>query len=205
MNRRIILTAFAAVIAATMTTTALAASDAKNPKAMVLQKSDFPAGARLSPTSLGRGKHFLTDEWAVEWDYKIGAKQFTIRNEVVVMSPRVAIGVRPLSSPPLRGYRQITLPKYGDEQVAGFSRKGNEAADLRYADLQSLGLVGRYMDVVDATGRSRAVPEGMLAVWKGRVLWSIAVWRTDRFITKAEAIAQLKRYAPKVMKRVGSG
>lgn len=171
MNRRIILTAFAAVIAATMTTTALAASDAKNPKAMVLQKSDFPAGARLTDT--WGGKYSETHEWAVSWAYKIGAKQFSIDNEVVVLSPRLVIAIQTLPDHglPLSG-RQITLPKYGDEQVAGFSRKGNNVE---------------------------------LSVLTGRVSWHISVEGTDGVVTKAELIAQLKRYAPKVMKRVGSG
>jgi hypothetical protein len=170
MTRRIILTAFAAIIAATMTTTALAASDAKNRKAMVLQKSDLPAGARL----VDKFGEDPRDVYQVIWQYTSGGKQFALDSGAAILSPRLTTTLfrEWRRSSGLQRYSKITLPKYGDEQVAVFARENNEAE---------------------------------LFVRKGRVLWILAVSRTGAALTKAEAIAQLKLYAPKQMKRVGSG
>lgn len=176
MNTRTILAAVAALVAAAMTATALAASTAKDPKTLVLQKSDLPAGASLKGKPI-RDKNAQVHAYSVEWRYKAGAKQFHLISVASVMSRAVAVAAfRQARSLFRSGYRKISLPKYGDEQVAALAREDNA---------------------------------GELWVRKGGIVWSISVntvsFVKDGVITKPESIAHLKRFAPKQMKRVGSG
>jgi hypothetical protein len=174
MKGRTVLAAFAAVVVATMATTALAASSAKDPKTMVLQKSDFPAGVRLGQK--GADKSPQISSYYVTYRYKAGSNQFELISTASVMSRRIATSAfREARSLLQHGYQKISLPKYGDEQVAGLAREDNA---------------------------------GELWVRKGGVVWALTVNTADLasgLITKAESIAQLRQYAPKQMKRVGSG
>jgi hypothetical protein len=174
MNRRTVLAAFAAVVAATMATTALAASAAKNPKTLVLQKSDFPAGARLikkysaGASSSGGAGYYAT------YQYKSGAKTRQLSSSALVFkgASLATTAFKYFKSDTIKTATKLTLPKYGDEQFATF-----------------LGLDG-----------------GELFVRKNTVVWSLKIeYDIDIGLTKAEALAELKRYAPKQMKRVGSG
>ena len=94
----------------------------------------------------------------------------------IVMSPRLAAAAFRQQRTDLAGERKIALPRYGDEQVAALAREDNE---------------------------------GQLWVRKGGTVWGMSVNTAGvgnwGLITKAEAVAQLKRFAPKQMKRVGSG
>jgi hypothetical protein len=116
MTTRTILAALAAVLTAAITTTALAASAAKDPKTMVLQKSDFPAGARLT------AKHSDAGGLLVTYRYRTGSKQAELSSFVAVLpSRKLAVSAyRELRSDVLDIERRLTLPKYGDEQVAGY-------------------------------------------------------------------------------------
>lgn len=172
MTTRTILAAVAALVAAAMTTTALAASTAKDPKTMVLQKSDFPAGASLASKPI-RDKTPQVNSYSVEYRYQTGSKTFDLISIASVMNPRLAKNAfREARSLLQQGYRKISLPKYGDEQVAGLAREDNA---------------------------------GELWVRTGGTMWGIALNTGGVLITKADSIAQLKRFAPKQLKRVGSG
>lgn len=172
MTTRRILAAVAAVVAAT-TTTALAASTANDPKTLVLQKSDFPAGARL--VQKYTDKNPQVSSYMVQYRYKSGSKQFDLINTVAVMDRRLAVSAfREARGQLQQGYRKITLPKYGDEQAAALAREDNA---------------------------------GELWVRKGGTVWAISVNTAGvgnwGLITQAEAVAQLKQYAPKARKRAG--
>ena len=174
MTTRTILVAVAALLAATMTTTALAASTAKDPKTLVLQKSDFPAGARLGQK--GADKSPQVSSYYVTYRYKAGSNQFELISTASVMSRGVAIrAFREARSLLQHGYQKISLPKYGDEQVAGLAREDN-AGELW---VRKGGVVWAL------TVNTADLASGL--------------------ITKAESIALLKRFGPKQMKRVGSG
>lgn len=172
MNGRTVLAAFAAVVAATMATTALAASSAKNPKTLVLQKSDFPAGARVINKYTAGGASGAGAGYYVTYRYKSGSKTRELASFVLVAKSSSLAGAlfRELKTDIPR--TKLVLPKYGDEQLAGFQ-----------------GLDG-----------------GTLIVRRNTVVWSLKIeYDIDIGLTKPEAIAELKRYAPKQMKRVGSG
>jgi hypothetical protein len=106
----------AALVAATLTTTALAVSAAKDPKTLVLQKSDFPAGARLT------AKHADAMGYLVTYRYKTGSKQAELSSFVVLLpSRKLAVAMfRELRTDVLDIERKLSLPKYGDEQIAGY-------------------------------------------------------------------------------------
>jgi hypothetical protein len=174
MTTRTILAAVAALVAATMTTTALAANTLKDPKTMVLQKSDFPAGARLikkytqGASSSGGAVYYAT------YQYKSGAKTRQLSSSALVLKSGslATTAFKHYKSDIIKAATKLTLPKYGDEQFATF-----------------LGLDG-----------------GELVVRKNTVVWSLKIeYDIDIGLTKPQAIAELKRYAPKAMKRVGSG
>jgi hypothetical protein len=172
MNGRTVLAAFAVVVAATMATTALAASTAKSPKTMVLQKSDFPAGARVINKYTSGAASAAGAGYYITYRYKSGSKTRELASFASTWnsSSLARFGFRELKTDVPR--TKLVLPKYGDEQIAGF-----------------LGLDG-----------------GMLVVRKNTVVWSLKIeYDLDIGLTKAEALAELKRYAPKQMKRVGSG
>lgn len=175
MKGGIVVAASAAVLAVAMATTSLAAGTAKDPKTLILQKADFPAGARLLKRYADKSPQ--VNGYVVQWRYTGGAKQFELIDTVTVMSPRVATtAFRQARGLLQQGYRKISLPRYGDEQIAGLAREDNE---------------------------------GELWVRKGGVVWALSVNTASvgnwGLITKAESIAQLKQYAPKQAKRVGSG
>jgi hypothetical protein len=175
MITRTILAGIAAtLVAAALTTTALAASTARNPKTMVLQKADFPAGARLikkytqGASSSGGAVYYAT------YQYKSGAKTRQLSSSALVLKSGslATTAFKYYKSDIIKAATKLTLPKYGDEQFATF-----------------LGLDG-----------------GELVVRKNTVVWSLKIeYDIDIGLTKPQAIAELKRYAPKAMKRVGSG
>jgi hypothetical protein len=174
MTTRTILAAAAVFVAAVMATTALAASTLKDPKTRVLQKSDFPAGARLIKKYTAGASSSGGASYVATYKYKSGAKTRQLSSSAIVLKSRGAAvaGFRYFKSDTIKTATKLTLPKYGDEQFATF-----------------LGLDG-----------------GELFVRKNTVVWSLKIeYDIDLGLRKAEALAELKRYAPKQMKRVGSG
>lgn len=126
MTTRTILATVAALVAAALTTTALAASTAKDPKTMVLQKSDFlPARASLwrEPET---DKNPQVSTYAVYYRYKTGSKTFDLISTASVMNPRLAKSAWREVRTLVQGDRKLSLPKYGGtEQVAGLAREDN--------------------------------------------------------------------------------
>lgn len=172
MTRRVILAAVAVLVAAALTTTALAASTAKNPKLLVLQKSDFPAGAKVVNKYTSGASSAAGAGYYITYRYKSGSKTRELASFASTWnsSKLARLGFRELKTDVLG--TKVVLPRYGDEQVAGW-----------------LGPDG-----------------GMLVVRKNTVVWSLKIeYDIDIGLTKAEALAELKRYAPKQAKRVGSG
>jgi hypothetical protein len=174
MTRRIALGAAAAVVAAALATMALAAGALKDPKPLVLQKSDFPAGARIK-SKIGPTPGPYGTGYNVTFSYRTGSKPNELLSSVSVWKNRsLAIaGFRELKSEVGKAVPRIRLPKYGDEQIATF----------------------------------HALDSGRLIVRKNTVVWVLELRSIvgSRQLTKAEAVAELKRYGPKQKKRVGNG
>jgi hypothetical protein len=164
----------AALIAMLAAAAALAAPPNKA-EALALQKSDFPAGTVVRP---GGGSATATgSSYAVTFQYRTGTKPNELSAFVAVSPGRgVATAMfRELKSEMGLGVPKLKLPPYGDEQVADFSPLGGSR----------------------------------LLVRKGSVVWALELQtfltrggRTHE-LTKAEAIAEYKRYAPKQQRRVG--
>jgi hypothetical protein len=174
MTARAILAGLAAFLAAVMTTTALARGTANDPRALVLQKSDFPTGARLTRKQADNNAQWRA--YFVTHRFRGGSQMLDLRSWAIVTSPRVARTVFRGQRADLAGNPRIVLPRYGDEQIAVVAREDNE---------------------------------GQLWVRKGGAVWGMSVNTAGvgnwGLITKAEAVAQLRRYAPKQMTRVGRG
>jgi hypothetical protein len=172
--RRMILGAAATVVAAAVATTALAAGALKDPKTLVLQKSDFPAGARIKSKG-GTSAGGYGAGYSVTFSYRTRSKPNELSSSVSVWKSRsVAIaGFRELKGDVGPAVPRIPLPKYGDEQIATF----------------------------------HSLDGGRLIVRKNTVVWVLELQSIvgSRELTKAEAVAELKRYGPKQKKRVGSG
>ena len=172
MIARTIVTGTAAAIAAGLASVALAAG-AADPRTLVLQKADFPAGARQ--TMKQADKDPQQSSYFVSYRFK-GTKMLDLTSWAIVMSPRLATAAFRQQRADLVGERKVALPRYGDEQIAVLAREDNE---------------------------------GQLWVLDGATVWGMSVNTAGvgnwGLITKAEAVVQLKRYASKQMKRVGSG
>jgi hypothetical protein len=174
MTARLLSTAAAALVAVALSATALAGAAAKDPKTMVLQKADFPAGAGARLTAKHGASSAAGSGYYVTYRYKTGSKPRELSSFVTVTKSRsLAVAVfRESKNDTISTSSRIVLPKYGDEQLATF-----------------LGLDG-----------------GQLIVRKGNTVWLLkAEYLLDPGLTKAEAIAELKRYAPKQMRHVGNG
>lgn len=181
---RTILAAVFAFVAAATATTALAVGASKDPKTLVLQKSDFPAGARVirtinSPGGVGLARTYryrgpggpidLTSSVAVLKSSSQAQAMFkTLRTEWGGLLDRITKGTSYVP--------RLSLPRYGDEQMATY----------------------------------HPLDGGKLLVRTNTVIWflllqDLSSQRGSRTLTKAEAAAELKRYGLKQRRRVGSG
>jgi hypothetical protein len=113
------------------------------------------------------------------WNYRRGGKPFEISSTAGVF-PTVAVaraGFKEVTSDVGPLVARIRLPRYGDEQFATFHVAGGS----------------------------------QLIVRKGRVLWMLELQTfltrggVSHELTKAEAIAEYRRFAPTVQRRVGNG
>jgi hypothetical protein len=163
-----------AAIAALVASTALAGSIAADPRALVLQKSDLPPGARL--TMKQADKNARLSSYLLSYRFRGRSQMLDLRSWAIVTSPQLAGVLFRQQRADLAGERRVALPPYGDEQIAVLAREDNE---------------------------------GQLWVRKGGTFWGLSVNTAGvgnwGLITRAESVAQLKRYAPKQMKRVGRG
>jgi hypothetical protein len=169
------LTAIAAVLTALIATGALAAATPNKAKTLVLQKSDFPPGTVAKHG--GGSASTAGSGYGITFQYRTGGKPNELSASVVVLKSKS------LAVQTFRDYRsdmssivpKLALPRYGDEQVANFSVIGGS----------------------------------QLIVRKGSIVWVLELQTfltrggQTHELTKAEAIAEYKRYAPKQQKRIG--
>jgi hypothetical protein len=167
----------AIVAAALLATGAAAAGSPNKAKTLVLQKSDFPPGTAIGTS--GGSASAAGSGWGVTFRYKTNGKPNELSASVAaVKSKSLAVQMfRDLKSEMGPAIPKLTLPRYGDEQAANFSVLGGS----------------------------------QLIVRKGSVVWVLELQTfltrggQTHELTKGEAIAEYKRYAPKQQRRVGNG
>ncbi len=174
MITRAVLAGLALLVASVLAAGATAAGSATDPKTLVLQKSDLSPGARQTMRQVDRSAQ--QSSYFVTYRVRGSSQMLDVMSWAIVMSPRLATVAFRQQRADLAGERKVSVPRYGDEQVAVLAREDNE---------------------------------GQLWVRKGGTVWGMSVNTAGvgnwGLITKAESVAQLKRYAPKQMKRVGGG
>jgi hypothetical protein len=186
MTGRILCTMFVVAAGAT----ALAASAAKDPKTLVLQPSDFPAGATRQPLgSVISGG--VAKIYTVTFNFRKGSREEEVTSDLAVSTnPRDAATEYKLmvaQNTGLKGDTALHLPAYGDEQYADF-----------------------FLSPMRARGE--------VIVRKNNVVWNLTIENcgplapagclggsTPPKLTVSQALAELKKFAPKQKARVGSG
>ena len=175
----------ATLLTATATATAFASGVLKNPKALVLQQSDFARGATAGVNFTAPGT--LAKTYSVTFNFRNGSREEEVTSSVAVARNsgnaarvyKITVG----GNTGFKGDTVFHLPAYGDEQYADFNPT-----------------------------RAR----GELIVRKGTVVWDLTVENcgplapagclggaTPPKMTKAQALAELKRYARKQKARIG--
>lgn len=174
--RRSILLA-AVVLAAAFAATAALAAAPNTAKLLVLLKSDFPSGAVAKD---GSGSATAAGSgYGVTYLYRTAGKPNELSASVAVFKSRS------LAVQMFKEYRgemssaapKLKLPRYGEEQVADFSVLGGSRLIVR------TGSVVWVLELQTFLTRSGQTHE----------------------LTKAEAIAEYARYAPKQQSRVREG
>jgi hypothetical protein len=168
---------------------ALAAPSLKDPKSLALRKPDFPASATLANKNVGKtsplpsggtGKGYLAG-----YTFKNGT-----RDEEVVITV-IATGSAAQARGLFAGLRKEVLKK----------RKSDTSARLpKYGDEQ--------LRVTQYDGRGPNVWATELLVRKNTVVWTLNVGAhpsTSKPFPKAQALAELKKYAAKQKRRAGTG
>jgi len=148
-----------------------------NPKTLALRVSDFPDGAKGSGVSRSSGPGGSV--YSSSFNFKAGGSEATYASEVEQISG-------------FRGEKALSLPRYGDRQTANWADYKNS----------------------DGAERARAA----LVVLKNHVVWTLVVERcgllapygcsfgpTPPKITRAQAVAELEKYAATLKVRVGGG
>jgi hypothetical protein len=167
--------ALATLIAAVAAATATAAAPNKA-KTLVLQKADFPAGTVAKPA--GGTVSSAGSGYAVAFHYRSAGKPNELSSFVAVLPSRSAAvqAFRELRDEMAPGVPKLELPRYGDEQAANFSVLGGS----------------------------------QLVVRKGSVVWAIELQTIvtrggqTHDLTRAEAVAEYKKYGPKQQLRIGT-
>jgi hypothetical protein len=190
MTRRTMVALVGAAVLLAATSSVLASSAAKNPRTLVLQPSDFPAGATRQPlgkvTSAGIAKIFT-----VTFNFRKGTAEEEVTSDVAVATkPKDAAteyGLQVAAYTGFKGSTKVRLPSYGDEQYAEYLVNAERA-------------------------------RGQLIVRKNNVVWTLTVencgtlapygcvgGKTPPKMSKPQAIVELKKYALKMKARVGRG
>lgn len=168
---------------------ALAGTAAKSPKALVLRVADFPRGATSGQAFTVPGK--LASSYSISFNVRNGRREEVVTTEVAVArSPAGAARVYATTvagNTGLPGHTPVPLPVYGDQQTADFFASPQRA-------------------------------RGEVIVRRGRIVWHLTVEScgplapagclggvTPPKLTKVEAIAELRKYAPRQKARVGRG
>jgi hypothetical protein len=186
MTRRLP-SATAAILAAALATTALAASAPKDPKTLVLQQSDVPAGARpglSGPIPAGKKKAYT-----VTFNFRIGSREEELTSYAEVWKD--AAGAKAGYTTAVAGYsgfgneKVLQLPASGDEQHSDF----NPTPARGQLIVRKNRVVWRL--TIQSCGP--LAPAGCL------------FGRTPPKMTQAQALSELAKYAPRQKARVGNG
>lgn len=151
----------------------------QSPKALILQKSDFPSGAKVIRTigpmgaSFGRTYRYSGLKGWSELSATLSVAKSDSQASAAYKKLRTdfrALLVNLVKGTGLKPW--LTLPRYGDEQFASY----------------------HHLD------------GGKLLVRKGKVLWFLLLQGAGtRTPTKAEVVAELTKYGAKQKQRVGNG
>jgi hypothetical protein len=165
---------------------ALAAGAVKDPRTLVLRKSDLPARAVKGPSATASPSTFGDREFTVYFNLSAGKREEVLTSDVAVSGTgkRAATGYRIMLATytGLPGSSPYKLPAYGDGQRAEYQPD---------------------------PGR------GVLVVHKGKVVWQLVLEDcgpqspagclggvTPPRLTRPQALAELEKYAPKQERRV---
>ena len=186
-------------LAAALAGSALAAPTASNPTSLVLRTADFPNGTKtgldiLSAPQLAhldrglRGALWTASVPAgsVKTSYGSQPKTWSVMGDIAVAPNRTSAqrlfqlgkGTGAGFASHATGPIGFTLPRYGDEQFAFWMKRTPNNG-----------------------------PEAGLFVRRGSVVWQMTVTGVPREwgTTRAQVVAQLKKYALKQQRRVGAG
>lgn len=180
MRRRLVGPALVTICVVLAAGTALAASAAKDPLSLVLQRSDMPAKAKYvngrMPTvekAMAAGGIASSVAFHHSNIQRSQTKTDTVSGMVVTLkSPGDARKTYRLFKEDLapKPSNIVRLPAYGDEQVAWWTP---------------------------------SVSKAELLVRKGSMVWQLEV--NPELLTKSQTLAQLRVYAVKQKRRIGSG
>lgn len=183
----------ATAVAAAVAATAMPASATPAPKALALRAADFPGRAIATRITDLSG---VVQVYSAAFNFEVGGREEELTELVfAARSPTGATSqyaTYAQTAQDVRGGSPLRLPPYGDEQTANWA---------------SYTVPG---------GARRA--RGELVVRENRVVWTLTIEDCGTVspvgcfsdtappeITKTQAVAELKRYAPMLKARVGSG
>jgi len=184
---------FQAAAAVAAAAAAMPASATPTPKALALRAADFPGHANASRISDLSG---VVNVYSAAFNFEVGGREEEV-TELVFAAPSPTGATSQYASyaqaaQDVRGGLSLRLPSYGDEQTANWA------------------------SYTVAGGAKRARVE--LVVRRNRVVWTLTVESCGTVspvgcfsgtlppeLTKAEAVAELTRYASKLEARVGGG
>ena len=183
------LTKVAAAVATALAVTAVAVAAPKDPKTLVLRKADLPANAVKGPSATASPSTFGDREFTVYYNVRAAGREEVVTSDVAASggAKRASAGYRVMLATytGFPGVSALKLPAYGDEQRAEYQPE---------------------------PGR------GVLVVRKRNVVWQLVVEDcgpqspagclggvTPPKLTRAQALAELRKYAPKQKRRVSNG
>lgn len=172
--------------AAVLATSASGAGVAQDPLRLTLQRSDFPAKTRLTS-----GRYPSVDKTLTA----AGLQGRTA--DYLAQVPRG--GTEAL----LVGGRVIVFPNADQARRMFAQYKGDLALDLKLARPIRLPAFG---DEQSAFTQTTPGARADLRVRKGAVVWRVEIkWVGTKKYTAAQSVAELRTYAAKLKRRVGSG
>jgi hypothetical protein len=173
-----------AVLAATvMAASASGAGTAGDPLRIVLQRSDFPASAKWS-----------ADRYPM-FDKALAAAGFQGKSADYAAE----MPLRPTGT--LRVSGQVVVLASTDHARRWFARQKRDL--VQSVQLGKIVRLSAYGD--EQVAVAQLEPKADLRVRKGSVVWSVEVILRGGSYTSVQAQAQLRTYATKLKRRVGSG
>jgi hypothetical protein len=173
----------ALVAAAVMAASAAAAGTGKNPLSLVLQRADFPAKATWSA---GRFPEF---------DKALAA--VGLRGKSADYAAEIPLG----STGTLRVSGQVVVFEGAADARRWFARQKRDL--VQSSRLGKTVRLPAYGD--EQVAVAQLEPKADLRVRRGTVVWSVEVILRGSGYTSAQALVQLRAYATKLKRRVGSG